>query len=108
LFVTGCMAERLKNKILEREQLVDVVCGPDAYRDLPHLLSSSFSSGHAAGNTFFFLFFSVCVRECACMCERERNHGAVCLMGGNRFFVQLSVYFYFRKKDVYSRISLLQ
>ena len=48
-FPTGCMAERLKKKIVEREQMVDVVCGPDAYRDLPHLLASSVSSGHAAG-----------------------------------------------------------
>ena len=43
------MAERLKKKIVEREKMVDVVCGPDAYRDLPHLLASSVSSGHAAG-----------------------------------------------------------
>ncbi|CAG0924754.1 unnamed protein product, partial [Notodromas monacha] len=36
----GCMAERLKSKLLEgEERLVDVVCGPDAYRDLPRLLS---------------------------------------------------------------------
>jgi tRNA-2-methylthio-N6-dimethylallyladenosine synthase len=33
----GCMAERLKWKLLEN-QMVDVVCGPDAYRDLPGLL----------------------------------------------------------------------
>ncbi|WAR07456.1 CK5P1-like protein, partial [Mya arenaria] len=33
--ILGCMAERLKTQILEREQLVDIVCGPDAYRDLP-------------------------------------------------------------------------
>ena len=31
----GCMAERLKEKVLETEQLVDIVVGPDAYRDLP-------------------------------------------------------------------------
>ncbi|KAK7107160.1 hypothetical protein V1264_015121 [Littorina saxatilis] len=47
--ILGCMAERLKQKIVERDKLVDVVCGPDAYRDLPHLLASS-SSGHAAVN----------------------------------------------------------
>ncbi len=35
----GCMAERLKEKILEEEQLVDLVVGPDAYRDLPHLIN---------------------------------------------------------------------
>src|SRR5437588_1920882 len=33
--VLGCMAERLKSKFLEEEKLVDVVVGPDAYRDLP-------------------------------------------------------------------------
>ncbi|TKB96211.1 MiaB/RimO family radical SAM methylthiotransferase [Pedobacter cryophilus] len=36
--VLGCMAERLKAKFLEEEQLVDVVVGPDAYRDLPNLI----------------------------------------------------------------------
>ncbi|KAK7406765.1 hypothetical protein VNO78_08396 [Psophocarpus tetragonolobus] len=36
--VLGCMAERLKEKILDADKMVDVVCGPDAYRDLPHLL----------------------------------------------------------------------
>ncbi|OLY81153.1 CDK5RAP1-like protein [Smittium mucronatum] len=37
--VLGCMAERLKDKLLEQDKLVDVVCGPDAYRSLPRLLS---------------------------------------------------------------------
>ncbi len=36
--VLGCMAERLKAKFLEEEKLVDVVVGPDAYRDLPALI----------------------------------------------------------------------
>jgi tRNA-2-methylthio-N6-dimethylallyladenosine synthase len=36
--VLGCMAERLKAKFLEEEKLVDVVVGPDAYRDLPSLI----------------------------------------------------------------------
>ncbi|MEE3036882.1 MAG: tRNA (N6-isopentenyl adenosine(37)-C2)-methylthiotransferase MiaB [Bacteroidota bacterium] len=36
--VLGCMAERLKNKFLEEEKLVDIVVGPDAYRDLPNLI----------------------------------------------------------------------
>jgi len=36
--VLGCMAERLKSKFLEEEKLVDLVVGPDAYRDLPRLL----------------------------------------------------------------------
>ncbi len=36
--VMGCMAERLKTKLLEEEKLVDIVVGPDAYRDLPKLI----------------------------------------------------------------------
>ena len=37
--VLGCMAERLKDKLLEEEKLVDVVAGPDSYRDLPKLVA---------------------------------------------------------------------
>jgi len=37
--VLGCMAERLKAKFLEEEKMVDLVVGPDAYKDLPNLLS---------------------------------------------------------------------
>ena len=36
--VLGCMAERLKEKFLEQEKIVDMVVGPDAYRDLPNLI----------------------------------------------------------------------
>lgn len=36
--VLGCMAERLKSKLLEEEKLVDIVVGPDSYRDLPNLV----------------------------------------------------------------------
>ena len=36
--VLGCMAERLKNKFLEEEKIVDLVVGPDAYKDIPNLL----------------------------------------------------------------------
>ena len=36
--VLGCMAERLKEKFLHEEKIVDLVVGPDAYRDLPNLL----------------------------------------------------------------------
>lgn len=39
--VLGCMAERIKAKFLEEEKLVDLVVGPDAYRDLPGLLDSA-------------------------------------------------------------------
>ncbi|TVR16016.1 MAG: tRNA (N6-isopentenyl adenosine(37)-C2)-methylthiotransferase MiaB [Balneolaceae bacterium] len=37
--VLGCMAERIKDRIIEQEQLVDIVVGPDAYRDIPNLLA---------------------------------------------------------------------
>ncbi len=39
--VLGCMAERLKAKLLDQEKLVDLVIGPDAYRDLPKLVSTA-------------------------------------------------------------------
>lgn len=47
--VLGCMAERLKTKFLEEEKLVDIVVGPDAYRDLPNLISKA-EDGHKAVN----------------------------------------------------------
>jgi tRNA-2-methylthio-N6-dimethylallyladenosine synthase len=47
--VIGCMAERLKEKLLETEQLVDLVVGPDAYRELPLLISEA-EAGHKAVN----------------------------------------------------------
>ena len=50
LGVLGCMAERLRAKLLEQEKLVDLVVGPDAYRDLPRLLQESESTGQAAVN----------------------------------------------------------
>ncbi len=37
--VLGCMAERIREKIMDQEKLVDIVAGPDAYRDLPNLLT---------------------------------------------------------------------
>ena len=36
--ILGCMAERLKNKLLDEEKIVDIVAGPDSYRDLPNLI----------------------------------------------------------------------
>ncbi|MBV7440662.1 tRNA (N6-isopentenyl adenosine(37)-C2)-methylthiotransferase MiaB [Weeksellaceae bacterium TAE3-ERU29] len=47
--VLGCMAERLKDKFLEEEHIVDLVVGPDAYRDLPNLLEE-LEDGHSAVN----------------------------------------------------------
>lgn len=49
--VLGCMAERLKTKFLEEEKIVDVVAGPDAYRDLPNLFSEV-DEGQKAINVF--------------------------------------------------------
>lgn len=37
--VLGCMAERLKTQFLEKEQIIDLVVGPDAYRDIPQLIA---------------------------------------------------------------------
>ncbi|TRY82614.1 hypothetical protein DNTS_032566 [Danionella cerebrum] len=54
LGVLGCMAERLKTELLEREKMVDVVAGPDAYRDLPRLLSLA-HSGQKASNVLLSL-----------------------------------------------------
>ena len=47
--VLGCMAERLKTKFLEEEKIVDLVVGPDAYKDLPNLLAEV-EDGHDAIN----------------------------------------------------------
>ncbi|CAG0909821.1 unnamed protein product, partial [Cyprideis torosa] len=47
--VLGCMAERLKQKFLEEEHIVDLVAGPDAYRDIPSLLEE-IGQGNSAVN----------------------------------------------------------
>ncbi|XP_004068980.1 CDK5 regulatory subunit-associated protein 1 isoform X1 [Oryzias latipes] len=52
--VLGCMAERLKTELLEREKLVDVLAGPDAYRDLPRLLAVA-EGGQQASNVLLSL-----------------------------------------------------
>jgi tRNA-2-methylthio-N6-dimethylallyladenosine synthase len=49
--ILGCMAERLKTKLLEEEKIVDLVAGPDAYRDLPKLIVQV-DEGDKAVNTF--------------------------------------------------------
>jgi len=49
--VLGCMAERLKSKLLEEEKIVDIVVGPDAYRDLPNLVQQA-EDGNKGVNTF--------------------------------------------------------
>jgi tRNA-2-methylthio-N6-dimethylallyladenosine synthase len=45
----GCMAERLKENVIEKERLVDLVVGPDAYRELPSLIIEA-ETGHKAVN----------------------------------------------------------
>jgi len=52
--VLGCMAERLKEKLLETDKMVDVVAGPDAYKDLPRLLTVA-DQGGTAVNTMLSL-----------------------------------------------------
>jgi len=49
--ILGCMAERLKSKLLDEEKIVDLVVGPDAYRDLPNLVKKV-DGGQKAVNTF--------------------------------------------------------
>ena len=49
--VLGCMAERLKSQFLEEEKIVDLVVGPDAYRDLPNLVKIA-EAGQKGVNTF--------------------------------------------------------
>lgn len=48
--VLGCMAERIKDKLLEKDS-VDFICGPDAYRDIPALLSKVLSTDQKQANT---------------------------------------------------------
>ena len=48
--ILGCMAERLRDQLLEEEKLVDLVVGPDAYRDLPRLVEEV-ETGQKAVNT---------------------------------------------------------
>jgi len=49
--ILGCMAERLKSQLLEEEKIVDIVAGPDAYRDLPNLVAQA-DEGSKAVNVF--------------------------------------------------------
>ncbi|KAI9141990.1 hypothetical protein BKA69DRAFT_1028046 [Paraphysoderma sedebokerense] len=48
--VLGCMAERLKEKLLEHDKLVDIVAGPDSYRSIPYLLSLSENTHQGVAN----------------------------------------------------------
>lgn len=53
--LAGCMATRLKDKVLEQDRLVDIVIGPDNYRDLPNLLAINKLSGKNAVNVILSL-----------------------------------------------------
>src|ERR1700722_12670557 len=50
--VLGCMAERLKQKFLEEEKIVDIVAGPDSYRSLPSLIEEA-ETGKKGVHVFF-------------------------------------------------------
>lgn len=52
--ILGCMAERLKEKLIEKEKSVDIVAGPDSYRDLPRLLALT-ENGQTAVNVLLSL-----------------------------------------------------
>ncbi len=52
--ILGCMAERLKDTLLKEEPFIDMVVGPDAYRDLPNLISET-SDGRQMANTVLSL-----------------------------------------------------
>lgn len=50
--ILGCMAERLKQKIVEEKKFVDLVVGPDAYKDLPRLVNMLFGPENLEMNNF--------------------------------------------------------
>ena len=104
--ILGCMAERLKEKLLNEEKVVDIVAGPDSYRDLPNLVRSVIDKNEKSVNTILSLeetyeniepvrinsngisaFISI-MRGCDNMCsfcvvpytrgrERSRNPGSI-------------------------------
>ena len=53
--ILGCMAERLKDKLLNEEKIVDIVAGPDAYRDLPNLVKNVIYKNEKSINTILSL-----------------------------------------------------
>lgn len=57
--ILGCMAERLRETIIEKQKAVDLVCGPDAYRDLPRMLALT-DSGQTAVNVLLSLEETYC------------------------------------------------
>lgn len=75
--VMGCMAERVKTQLLEEQKLVDIVVGPDAYRDLPNLIASV-ESGQKAVNVLL---------------SREETYGDInpVRLGGNGILAYISI-----------------
>ena len=53
--ILGCMAERLKEKLLYEEKIVDIVAGPDSYRDLPNLVRNVKENNEKSVNTILSL-----------------------------------------------------
>ena len=53
--ILGCMAERLKDKLLNEEKIVDIVAGPDSYRDLPNLVKNVIYKNEKSINTILSL-----------------------------------------------------
>ncbi len=53
--ILGCMAERLKEKLLHEEKIVDIVAGPDSYRDLPNLIRNVKLNDEKSVNTILSL-----------------------------------------------------
>lgn len=53
--ILGCMAERLKEKLLYEEKIVDIVAGPDSYRDLPNLIRNVKENNEKSVNTILSL-----------------------------------------------------
>ena len=100
--VLGCMAERLKTKLLE-EECVQFVCGPDAYRDIPRLLHQATSTDQKAANVQLSFdetyaditpiretsnasaFLSI-MRGCNNMCSCEKCFKLVLACSPNTFF----------------------
>ena len=113
--VIGCMAERMKEQLLEEEKMVDLIVGPDAYRDLPMLLKNA-GTGQKAINVILSLdetysdinpvrmdankvsSFVTIMRGCNNMCAycvvpytrgRERSRNAATIMEEVRKLVEM-------------------
>ncbi|KAH8021871.1 hypothetical protein HPB51_018720 [Rhipicephalus microplus] len=75
--ILGCMAERLKEKLIEKEKAVDIVAGPDSYRDLPRLLALA-NSGQAGD-----IFSESCICNVAVLSVSHQGVKEVTLLGQN-------------------------